>query len=126
MGEAVPLVVEGAVPQAVCAGEVDDHSARGRLEGRRPLVIEADEHEVGAARQGFLVRHEGGSAACAVAGEAGVERARGLPGERVGAEREQIELRMGKHAVERLLPGVARRADYRSICHVVAYYAANA
>ena len=56
------------------------------------------------------VRDERGQRA-AVAVEARIERARGLTGERVGAERDELELRMGEHAVERLLTGVAGGAD---------------
>ena len=85
------------------AGEVDDDAARGRLERRRPLVVEAHEDDVGAARERLLVRHERGQPA-AVAGEARVER-EAAAGERVRAERDELELGMREHAVERLLTG---------------------
>ena len=101
-----------------CAPERSTTTPRGRrLELRRPLVVEADEDEVGAASQRLLVRNERGRPAGPVAGEAGVESARGLPGERVRAEREQVELGVREDAVERLLPGVAGSADDGRVRH---------
>ena len=54
--EAVPLLVRGRARQPVAAGEVDDDALGGRLEPRRLLVPEAEEDDVGAARERLLVR----------------------------------------------------------------------
>ena len=58
-------------------------------------------------RERLVVRHERGQRA--------VQRARRArrpaPGERVGAERDDLELRVGEDPVERLLAGVARCAE---------------
>ena len=50
-------------------------------------------------------------------GEARVERASRLPGEGVGADRDEAQARVPEHAVERLLPGVAGRTDDADVCH---------
>ena len=52
-----------------------------------------------------------GSGRARCAPSRGSSAAAGSPGERVGAERDQLELRVGEHAVERLLPGEAGRAE---------------
>ena len=122
MVESVPLGVGGRLAQPVRAGKVDHHAAGRGVELRRPLMLEADEDDVGAACQRLLVRHEGGSPAAAVAREARIERRRALAGQRVRAEREEVELGVGEHTVERLLPGVAGGTDDGGERHV-AYYA---
>ena len=111
MREAVPLLVGGGARQPVTAGEVDDDALGRRLDPRRLLVAEAEEDDVRAARERLVVRDEGGGRRGAVAGEPRVERGGGLPGERVGAERGQLEPGVGEHAVERLLAGVPGRPE---------------
>ena len=87
--------------------EVDDDGVGRGLERGGALVVEAAEDEVGARRERGLVVDERRQAAV----EARVERRRGRAGERVRAERDELELRMGEDTVERLLTGVARGAD---------------
>ena len=56
----------------------------------------------------------GGISAC---GEPRVERDPVLARERVGADGDEPQLRVPEHPVERLLAGVAGRADDRDVCH---------
>ena len=107
MDEAVPRVVRERVAEPVTAGEVDDDALHGRIERGGVLVAEAEEDDVGAAGERLVVRDEGGSVGGAVPRQTRVERARGLPRQRVRPERDQVELRMREHPVERLLSGVA-------------------
>ena len=108
MGEAVPLVVGRRVGQPVRAGEVDDDGTGRRLERRCALVAQAAEHELRAARERLVVGDERRQAEPR---QARVERVGGRAGERVGAERVQLELRVGEHAVERLLTGIPRGTE---------------
>src|SRR5439155_21932961 len=74
--------------------------------------------DAGAGRERLVVRHEGGQ----IPVQPQVERRGGLTGERVGAERDNLELGVGEQAVERLLAGVPGAADDRGSRHA-AYYA---
>ena len=73
--------------------------------------VEAEEEHVGAGRGSLGVRHEGRQRSRSSRGSSAE---RGLPGERVRAERDQLELRVREQAVERLLAGVAGAADDRA------------
>jgi len=97
----------------VRAREIDDDGVGGRLERSRPLVPETEEEDVGPGRRSLRVRDERRQRIV----EAGVERGRGRARERVGAERDHLEPGMPEHAVERLLPGVARRTEDRHTDH---------
>ena len=110
------------------AGQVDDDAAGGGSTARGLLVREAEEDDVGAAREGRIVRDEAGNPAPPVAAEPRVEGVRRLAGEGVRAERVELEARMCEHPVERLLTRVAGRAHdsrcrHRRIMHIVAYHA---
>ncbi len=50
-------------------------------------------------------------------GEPWVERAPRVPGQGVGADRDEAQARVPEHAVERLLTGVAGRTDDADVCH---------
>ena len=91
----------------MCAGEVDDDRAGRRLDLGRARVREAEEDDVGAGRERLVVRHERGQMPV----QPQIERGRRLPGERIRAERDDLELGVCEHAVERLLAGVAGAAD---------------
>src|SRR5207244_4881787 len=93
----------------VRAREVDDDRVVRRLEGRSVLVAEADEEHVGAARQRVGIRDECRQRAVQPDVESGCR----LVGQRVRAERDDLEVRVGEHPVERLLPRVAGAADDR-------------
>ena len=95
MGKAVPGLVERSILEPVGTREVDDDAAGGRFDRGCSLVVEADEEEVCPACERLVVRHERGRATGAVSRETWIEGARRLPGERVGAEREEVKLRMG-------------------------------
>ena len=74
---------------------------------------DAEEEDVGAGRRGLAV----GDEVRQLAVEARIER-RGRPsGERVRAERDRLEFRVGEQAVERLLAGVAGAAEDGSTEH---------
>ena len=109
MLEAVPLRIERGVVEPVRAREVDDDGVGRRLERRRPLVLEAAEDELGSGRERLVVRDERRQRAV----QPRVEDARGRAGERVGAERDELQLRVREHAVERLLAGIAGGAEDR-------------
>ena len=96
---------ERLVGEPVRAGEVDDDRAVGRLERGRLLVAEAEEDHVGAARA-----PPRGSATNvgSVPFSRGSSAWRGPAGERVGAERDQLELRMAR-AAGRASPGRCSR-----------------
>jgi hypothetical protein len=76
------------------------------------------EDHVGTAARGVCV----GGEARKIAVQARIERMRGLSGERVGAQRDHLELGVADRAVERLVAGVAGAAKYRGGEHI-AYYA---
>ena len=78
--------------------------------------------EVGAARERCLVRDEPRNAAPPVAAEPRVERVGRLPGERVGAERVELE-RRGAGARDRASPDPRTRMRRRSRRSPSAYYA---
>src|SRR6478736_7978434 len=103
MLEPVPLRVERRV-EAVRAGEIDDDCTGRRDERGGALVAETEKEDVGAARGCLLVRDEGGQRAVQPDVEGGGRRAC----ERVRAESDDLELRVRKDAVERLLPRIAR------------------
>ena len=83
--------------------QVDDDAVGRRLELRRALVVDAQEQEVRVACERLIVRHEAWERALADLGKARVERAHRLSGERVRAERGNLELGVTEHAVERFL-----------------------
>ncbi len=112
--EAVPLLVARSVAQAVRAREIDDDTGRRDVDRGRRLVREADDRDVGLVGQRLLVRDEGGDGSPC---QPRVERARRLARERVGADRDQAQLRVAEHPVERLLTGIAGRTDDADICH---------
>ena len=89
------------------AGEIDDDHVGVRVQQRRPLVVEAAEDQLRACRDGGVVRDERRH----VAVQPRVEHARTLAGERVGAERDELELRVREHAVEGLLARIAGGAE---------------
>ena len=89
------------------AGQVDDERVGGRLEGGRLVVVEAQEEDVGAACGGLGIRHEGRQGAV----KSRIERLRGLPGERVRAERDRLERGVREQAIEGLLAGIAGAAE---------------
>jgi hypothetical protein len=66
----------------VDAGEVDDDRTLGRPDDSGPLVVEADEDDVGSDRERVVVRQERRQGAV----EADVERRGRRPGERVGTQ----------------------------------------
>ena len=105
--EAVPLLGQGLVGEPVDAAEIDHDRACGRLERGRLLVPEAEEDRLGAARARLEVRGEHRHRAV----EPRVERVGGPAGERIRPERDQLELRMREHPVERLLAGVPGRTE---------------
>ena len=113
MLEAVPLRVERRVLESVRAGKVDDDRAGGRLERGRPLVAEAEEDQVRARRRRLVVTREGRQRPV----QPHVERRGGRAGERVRAERHDLELRVAERAVERLLARVARGPEDRHRRH---------
>ena len=100
---AVPLRIERGVPEPVGARKIDDDRTGGRLERRRPLVAETEEQQLGARGPRGLVRDEGRQRAV----QPDVERRGRLTGERVRAERHDLELRMAEHAVEGLLARIS-------------------
>jgi hypothetical protein len=102
MLEAVPSGVERGVVEPVRTGEVDDDGARRRLERRRLLVAQACEDDLGARRERLRVRDERRQ----VPVQPDVERRGTSPRERVGAEGDELELRVREHPVERLLARV--------------------
>ena len=122
--EPVPLGV-GAGGEPVRAGEVDDDGVRGRLELGGGLVVEAAEDELGTGGERLAVRDEGRQRAVAVAAESGIERRDRPSRERLRPERDELQLRVREHAVERLLPGKSGGADDCRANHV-GYYAATA
>ena len=91
-----------AAREPVRSGEVDDDARRRRLECGRSVVREAEEEDVGSAAAASAFVTNGGTEASS-RGSSG----RALAGERIGAERDQLELRVREHPVERLLAGVA-------------------
>ena len=119
MLEAVPGGIERGVVEPVRAGKVDHDGVRRRLERGRPLVVEAAEDELRTGPERLVVGDECRQRAV----QAWVEDARGRAGERVGAERDELELRVRQHAVERLLTRVAGGAEDRSCDGHAAYYA---
>jgi hypothetical protein len=76
-------VVPARRAQPMRTGEVDDHRAGRRVQRGRRFVVQAAEDELGPGRTRLLVRDEAGKGPVAVAGEPRIERARGLPGQRV-------------------------------------------
>ena len=88
-------------------GEVDDDGACGRHDGSRALVAEAEEDDVGAGRESLVVGDELWQGAV----QPDVEGSGRLACERVGAERDHVQLGVAEDAVERLLPGVARDSE---------------
>ena len=90
MREAVPIVVEGRLVQTVPARKIDDDRVGRRLECGSLVVPEAQEENVGAARERLRVRDERGQRAV----QAEVEGRRRLAGERVGPEGDDLELGM--------------------------------
>ena len=92
------------------AGEVDDDRVARWVDRRRLLVSQAEEEDVGVGCERLLVSHERGQLGVH---EARVERGRGPPRQRVGAERDRLELRVRENAVERLLTRVAGTSDDR-------------
>src|SRR5262249_51069880 len=107
--EAVPALRERLVGEPVHAPEVDhDRVVAGRLERCGLLVAEAEEDHVRSARGRLDVRREHRNAPV----ERWMERVRGPSGERVRAERDQLELGMAQEPVERLLPRVACCTQY--------------
>ena len=121
--EPVPLGV-GVGGEPVRAGEVDDDGVRGWLELGGGLVVEAAEDELRAGLERLAVRDERRQRAVAVAAEPGVERRDRPARERLRPDGDELQLRMRKHAVERLLPGESRSADDCRANHV-GYYAAT-
>src|SRR5207245_4514474 len=117
--EPVPGLVVARLVQPVGAGQVDHDPARGRLEPRGALVVEADEDDVGAALQGRLVRDEVRDPLAAVPVQAGIELGGAPAGEAVRADGVQVELGMREHAVERLLPRIAGGTDDGCIRHTL-------
>lgn len=111
MLEPVPRLVDVRISEAVRSGEIDHDATSGRGDRRGFLVVEAEKDDVGATRQRCVVRDEARDSAPPVTAEPRVERVRGLPGERVRAERIELEARMGEYAVQRFLARVARGTD---------------
>jgi hypothetical protein len=109
MREAVPGVVESRVAKPVPAREVDDDSVRRRLECGRFAVVQAEEENVGSARQRLRVRHERRQRAV----EAEIQRRRRFPRQGVRPERDDLELGVPEDTIERLLPRIAG-ATYES------------
>src|SRR5260221_625358 len=103
MLEAVPLRVETRVAETVCAGEVDDDVGVRRLERGGLLVPEADEDDVRARGEGLAVRDERRQ----VAVQTRVQRRRSPAGERVGSERDRLEVWMRQEPVEGLLTRIS-------------------
>jgi hypothetical protein len=68
-------------------------------------MVEADEDEIGAARESLIVRDEPRKLS-PVTVQARIQRLGRFAGEAVRAECEEVELGVGEDAVERLLPGV--------------------
>ena len=99
------------------AGEVDDHRVGGRVECRGGIVVEAEEDHIDVLAGCLGIRHEGGQRPV----QARIERACGPAGERVGAERDELELRVPEHAVERLLAGIAGAAEDGGALHTENY-----
>ena len=95
------------------AGEIDDDRGCGRIEPCGPVVRETGEHDVGAGGERLVVRDEARQRAV----QAVIERGCGLTGERIGAERDDLELRMPEDAVECLLSGVPGRTEDRRRGH---------
>ena len=108
MDEAVPRVVRERVAEPVTAGEVDDDALHGRIERggvswpRQRKTTSAPLASASSFGTKAERRRRRG-----VPRQTRVERARGLPRQRVRPERDQVELRMREHPVERLLSGVA-------------------
>ena len=123
MLEAVPLGVERRVAQAVRAGEVDDDLGVRRLERRRLLVAEAEEDDVRAGGERLRVRRRTRAGSPFRRGSSAEAR---LPGERVRAERDRLEVGVREHPVERLLTRVSGAAEdvRRSACGIVCQKAA--
>jgi hypothetical protein len=119
MLEAVPGRIERGIREPVRAREIDEDGVGRSCERGSPLVLEAAEDELGAGRKRHLVRRERGQRSV----QARVEHARRRAGERVGAQRDELELRMREHAIERLLAGIARGTDDRGRDTHSAYYA---
>ena len=99
-------------------GKIDDDGAGRRRDGRCALVAETEEDDVGAGRQSLVVGDEARQRAV----QPDVEGTGRLSCERVGAERDHVEIGMAEDAVERLLPGVARDSEDGRRRHVE-YYA---
>ena len=97
------------------AGKVDDDRAGGRLEGGRPFVAETEEEDRGARRGGLVIRDEARQRAV----QPHVERRGARAGKRVGAERDELDLRMGEQAVERLLARIAGSPEDGCAWHTV-------
>ena len=95
------------------AREVDDDRVGGRLERGGVFVAEAEEEHVGAGGSRLGVRDEIRERAV----QARVERRSGAAGERVRAERDDLEPGVREHAVEGLLTHVPGAADDRSSRH---------
>ena len=87
--------------EPVGAGEIDDDRVgAGGSSGAASSCAEAREHELGVGCERPRVRNERRQ----VAVESDVERGRGAPRQRVRAERDELELRVREHAVERSWP----------------------
>ena len=116
--EAVPGRIESRIGEPVRAAQVDDDGAVRRLERGGALVIEAAEDELRACGERLVVRNEVGH----VRAEPRIERRGRLSRERVGSERDELELRVCEHAVERLLAR-SSRTHQGSPWRTSAYYA---
>jgi len=101
------------VGEAMRAGEVDDDRVGRRLDGGRALVPDTEEDDVRAGGERLVVRDESRQRAV----QPQVERRSRVARKRVGAEGDDLELRVPQDAVERLLAGVPGRADDRSRRH---------
>ncbi len=106
---AVPRLGNGRIGQPVRPREVDHDGVGRRLECGGGLVREAEEEHVGVTRRGSRIRDERRQRAV----ETRVEATGRLPGERLGTERDELQVGVREHPVERLLAGVAGRADDR-------------
>src|SRR5687768_8457513 len=122
MLEPVPLGVDAPIDEPMRSGEIDDHAARRDVESRGVLMGKAHERDVRTNSERCGVRDESRNATPAVPAEPGIERVGRLPRERVGTQRIQLERRVRKHTVERLLTGVPRSSHYRHARHGT-YYA---
>ena len=106
--EAVPLLVLRRVREPVRAGEVDHDPARGRLERRGVLVREAEEGDVGLARERRVVRDEPRDRACRRSGSA-ADPVRSRPARRASPSRRRRARARGDGGRGRASPGRCSR-----------------